>query len=341
MFKRILSMIHARNLEFVRDRSSLGWNFMMPLFLVFGLAFTFSGGQQAMFKVAVIGDQSGSVLPQNDFYQMSQIDFYFTDAFDKTLEKVSRHQVDMLIRLPTDEAKATEYWMNPQSDSSEVVAKLLEASGQQLAPNQTDNQTISYVDWVIPGILGMNMMFSALFGVGYVIVRYRKSGYLKRLNATPLRPFEFIISQLVSRLLIIFLTTALLFVAAEELLGFAMNGSYLLLSVIALLGGMSLIALSLMMTAMVSSEELAGGLLNLVVWPMMLLSGVWFSLEGTNQWVQYSAEIFPLTHMLEAVRAITIDGASLVDVLKEIVVLSGMTLVFVIVGSYLFKWNAN
>ncbi|HLU07787.1 MAG TPA: ABC transporter permease, partial [Woeseiaceae bacterium] len=91
--------------------------------------------------------------------------------------------------------------------------------------------------------------------------------------------------------------------------------------------------------ARVTSEELAGGLLNLVTWPMMMLSGVWFSLEGSSEWVQQTAKVFPLTHVLDAARGIMIDGGSFSDILPQVAILSLMSVVFLTVAAAVFRWG--
>ena len=92
------------------------------------------------------------------------------------------------------------YWVNTDSPKGYVVEKLLRAEHPAPSAKPVTGAAVRYVDWLFPGILGMNMMFSCLFGVGYVVVRYRKSGFLKRLHATPLTAFEFLSAQVLSRL---------------------------------------------------------------------------------------------------------------------------------------------
>ena len=185
----------------------------------------------------------------------------------------------------------------------------------------------------------MNIMFSCLFGVGYVVVRYRKNGFLKRLKATPLRPVEFLSAQILSRLLLAIFVTLLLYGATRLLLDIRMEGSGLALFLVAVLASISLVSIGLAMAARVTSEELAGGLLNLVTWPMMLLSGVWFSLAGAPQWVQQLSNIFPLTHALTAARDIMLYGAGLGDVLPQLLILAGITAAFLTVGATMFRWR--
>ena len=138
----------------------------------------------------------------------------------------------------------------------------------------------------------MNMMFSCLFGVGYVVVRYRKNGFLKRLGATPLRSIEFVIAQVASRLLLILSITTFVYAGTRYFLDTRMEGSHLTLFIVAAVGATSLISLGLLVAARVTSEELAGGLLNIATWPMMMLSGVWFSLEAASPWIRDLANIF-------------------------------------------------
>lgn len=185
----------------------------------------------------------------------------------------------------------------------------------------------------------MNMMFSALFGVGYNIVRYRKTGVLKRLKATPLRAWEFLLAQVGSRILLLFGICSIVYGGTHALVHFQMLGSYLDLAIVLLVGATCLVALGLLVASRISSEEFAGGLLNLLSWPMIFLSGVWFSLEGAHPVIRHVSRIFPLTHVIDAARAIMIDGATLAQVLPQLGALAAMTIVFLLAGAWSFKWE--
>jgi len=187
----------------------------------------------------------------------------------------------------------------------------------------------------------MNMMFSCLFGVGYVVVRYRKSGFLKRLHATPLTAFEFLSAQVLSRLLLILFVTVILYVGISSIIGFHSAGNLLTLILVAILAALSMVALGLTIAARFSSEELVGGLLNILTWPMMLLSGIWFSLEGSPRWIQWIAHIFPLTHALDAARAVMLDGAGLRAIAPNLVYLAATALAFLALGAWSFRWRID
>ena len=185
------------------------------------------------------------------------------------------------------------------------------------------------------------MMFSCLFGVGYVVLRYRKSGFLKRLHATPLTAFEFLGAQILSRLGLTLLVTTILYIGVGAIIHFHSSGSLALLLLIAVLGALSMIALGVTVAARFSSDELVGGLLNGLTWPMLLLSGVWFSLEGSPRWIQFIATLFPLTHVLNATRAVALDGAGLTTIAPSLLYLAGTALAFLAFGAWSFRWRVD
>ncbi len=338
---KFLAILNARNKEFIRDRAALSWNFMFPVMLLIGFAFMFSGDGKSLYKIGLIKQTSSASsqlqeAPISEFEQLKHLEFVDYNDQKNAILKVDQHKIDLLIDF-----NRNQYWVNQTSSKGYIVEQLLLAQNPTMQRSQTNGRAIRYVDWVMPGILGMNMMFSCLFGVGYVIVRYRKNGVLKRFQATPLTAFEFLAAQVVSRLFIVMTVTCLLFVGCNYLLDFYVIGSLLNLFVVALLGATSMIALSLLIASKSHSEEFTGGLLNFASWPMMMLSGVWFSLEGAHPWLQKFAQIFPLTHILEASRAILTDGASLADVSNNLILLATMSIVFLLLGSWMFNWGAE
>jgi len=334
--KRFLAVLHARNMEFIRDRSSLGWNIFFPLLLVLAFAAVFSGEPKPLFKVGIIGSTTGMNQADSYFFAMKYVQFIPVDNLNGAIDKVEHFQLDMLVDL----RNGKRYWINVNAPNGYLLERLLNGgTGNHYTRLTVQGREIRYVDWVVPGILAMNMMFSCLFGVGYVIVRYRKNGFLKRLKATPLRPFEFLFAQMVSRLLLIQTITAAVYAGCNYFIHFQMRGSYINLLLISILGAICLISLGLLVAARLSSEELAGGILNLLTWPMMLLSGVWFSLEGTNPVMQKIAQFLPLTHLVDGARAIMTEGAGFIDIAPHMAALAVMAAVFISIGSLIFRWE--
>lgn len=330
--KRFLAALRARNLEFVRDRSALSWAFVMPVLIVLGFGFGLSGEPAPQYKVGVLGPAE----PRPAFLDTPHIGFVpLTDAA-AARTKVERHQLDLLV-----EPAARRYWVNTESPRGALAERLLRGSdgGAAWTRETLSGRVIRYVDWLIPGLLAMNMMWSALYGVGYVLVRYRKNGVLKRLRATPLNAVEFLAAQVASRLLLVLTVSTLVYAGTDALVGFAMFGSYLNLLLVFALGATSLIGIGLVVASRLATEEMADGLLNLISWPMMFLSGIWFSLEGMHPWVLALARLFPLTHVTDAARAIMIDGAGLAQIAPQLGVLTAFSLVGLGLGAALFRWE--
>ncbi len=335
--KRFLAVFHARNIEFVRDKTALAWTLLLPFFLIFGFAFIFDEGGTDAYKVGVYGDMA---TQQDPFYQLKHIEFIPITDLEKAIEKVRHHQLDMVMNAEQNNI----YWINKQSSKGYLIERLMWSSrtnnqAQQALRQTVEGREIRYLDWVLPGILGMNMMFGSLFGVGFVLVRYRKNGVLKRLKATPLTAIEFLCAQVLSRLLIALTVTTSVFAVVNWIFDIFVIGSYFAMFLVFALGTASLISLGLMLAARIKSEELVNGVLNLLSFPMLILSGVWFSLEGAHPVIIALSKILPLTHMLDAIRAIMIDGASLLEVSNQILILTIMSIVFLLIGTISFKWD--
>ncbi|KPV95408.1 Inner membrane transport permease YhhJ [Pseudoalteromonas sp. P1-9] len=335
MFKRFFAVLVARNLEFFRDRSALGWNLAFPILLVVGFAFIFKNDNPTLFKIGYVGD-----LQQHSISQYKHLEFIEYQDKSVAIEKLRQHKLDLLVSFD-----AKQYWVNSSSANGYIAEKLLLAettqATAQFVKEAIEGQEIRYLDWVVPGILAMNMMFSCLYGVGYVIVRYRKNAVLKRLSATPLKPVEFLAAQIVSRLLIVVALTSAIFVACHLIFDFYLIGSMLWLLVLCVLGAFSLISLSLLIACRSESEEFTGGILNLVSWPMMMLSGVWFSLEGSPAFVQAISQVFPLTQMLIGARAVMLEGAGFVEIAPQLFILIGQSVVFLLLGALFFSWKGQ
>jgi len=333
MLKRIFAIFKARNLEFLRDRGALSWNIILPVALLIGLSFIFNS-EHAEYTVGILVGDSQPIV-EHPFLESRYIEFVTVTDRDSGFRRIAQHQLDLLI----DFDKPPRYWVNPDSSKGYFVEFALLQADDQMEKAQIEGEPVRYVDWVLPGILGMNVMFSSLFGVGYVVVRYRKNGFLKRLRATPLRSIEFVIAQVMSRMLLILVITSFVYAGTRYFLDTRMDGSHLTLLLVLLTGSMAMISMGLMVAARVTSEELAGGMLNMVTWPMMMLSGVWFSLDASSDWIRSIANIFPLTHMLNAARAIMLDGAELTDIARDLTWLISMTLVFLLIGAITFRWH--
>jgi ABC-type multidrug transport system permease subunit len=346
--KRFWAVFVARNLEFFRDKSTLVWNLALPIMLIFGFAFAFPAGGGTTFKIGVVGEAPAAGSPSDvAFLHYEHLQFVPYAVLAIPLDRLAHHQLDMVLDFPK-----AEYYVNDSSSNGYVLERMLApsgpvaagaggagSSGGVFAKKTVSGSPIRYVDWFLPGLIGINILFGSLSGVGFVIVRYRRNGVLKRFKATPLSAFEFVSAQVLSRFFIIAVVSAAVFLGTDFFLHFRMVGSWALLLLVNVLAILCMIALGLVFSSRIRSEEVAGGLMNLITWPMMIFSGVFFSLEGTPALMRAASRAFPITYYIEASRSIMLDGAGMAAVGGDLVVLAAMTAVFLAAAAALFKWE--
>ena len=347
-FKRMWARFVARNFEFIRDRAGFGWNILFPFLIVAGFGVIFSTDSSSEFKMGVfpVNPDKMTVMALKIPEKLKtddHIKIVLFETFDEAIDKLLHHKIDILLE---DKGPKLRYWISDSSPKGWVMEKVAKEAvipedifASRVIKQQIKGEQIRYIDWLFPGILGMNIMFSSLFGVGYVIVKYRRNGVLKRLKATPVTAFEYLTAQMISRVMILLSTSFLVWFGCNFLFSFKMQGSYFDAFVIFLAGTICLVSLGLIIACRGTNEELTNGIINFICWPMMFLSEVWFSIEGTSAWVKSVAKVLPLTHFLSATRKIINDGATLSQVSSEIVILVVMSLIFLSIGSIFFSWT--
>jgi ABC-type multidrug transport system permease subunit len=358
--KRMWALFVARSLEFIRDRAGFGWNILFPFLVVAAFGIAFGPDAKKQFKAGVFPVTNPVPVLENlripDALKTDPaVQLVYFKALDPALEKLRHHKIDILIRsedlkagggVRSMDEKPVHYWVSDASPSGAVMEKLVKAAvvpetffDGRLQRQAVPGTPVRYIDWLFPGILGMNIMFSAFFGVGYVIVRYRRNGVLKRLKATPVTAFEYLTAQLISRVVVSMIASMLVWAGCHVMFSFQMQGSYLDAAVVFLVGTVCLVSFGLILACRGTNEELTNGIINFICWPMMFLSEVWFSIEGAAGWIKRAAGFLPLTHFLTAARKVINDGATLSQVSEEVMILMVMSLLFLAIGSRLFSWT--
>jgi ABC-2 type transport system permease protein len=346
--KKLLALIKARNLEFFRDRAALSWTLIFPFIVLLGFTYGYSGKKEPLLSIRAIGKSAATNPVMAALKDVPGMDFQILADEAVAFKKLSRYETDLAIEVSDDGSHFT-YGTNADSEKGRLAETLLkQAILTQPEPRPTlevrtvTGKKIRYADWLLPGLLAMNIMFGSMFGVGYVIVRYRKNGVLKRLRATPLSAFQFLAAQVVSRMMLMVITASLVVGGAMLLIGFrppTFPAGILDLLLFLAVSAAAMISVGLVVAAQISSEEVADGVLNLMTWPMIFLSGIWFSLDGANPWVIWISKLMPLSYVVKGLRAILIDGAHFIDLMPEVTILLIITAVLVAIGSALFKWR--
>ena len=209
---------------------------------------------------------------------------------------------------------------------------------------ETQDQTMvepgaRYIDFLIPGLIGLNLMGSGMWGLGFALVQARNRKLLKRLAATPMRRSHFLLSFMLSRLAFLSFEVALVVVFGWVVFGVAVHGSIVSLGLIALVGSLSFAGVGLLVASRPKTIEGVSGMMNLVMLPMWLLSGTFFSYARFPDFLQPAIKALPLTALNDALRAVINDGSSLSSNWVALTVLAGWGLISFVVALKIFRWQ--
>jgi len=239
------------------------------------------------------------------------------------------------------------YELDPSRPESRVarfvVDERLQAAAGRRPAVETEVHPVSvpgsrYIDWVVPGLLGMNIMGTGMWSVGFSVVQARTRKLLKRLMATPMRRSHYLISHMLSRLIFLALEVAALLGFARLIFGIPMEGSLLTLAGFCLLGAITFSGLGLLVASRARTVEGVSGLMNLVMVPMWIFSGVFFASENFPDVMQPFILLLPLTALNDALRGVMIDGVGITALMAPAGVLVAWMLVTFSAALKLFRW---
>jgi ABC-type multidrug transport system permease subunit len=196
-----------------------------------------------------------------------------------------------------------------------------------------------YIDFLIPGLIGLNTMGGGLWGVGFLLVNFRIAKLLKRFMATPMPRENFLLAILGARLTFLIPDVGVLLIMGVFLFGMPIRGSLALVALIEIVGALAFAGIGLLIAARTSTTETVSGLMNLIMLPQWLLSGVFFSSERFPAWTQGFIQFLPLTQLIKALRLVILEGAGLVAVSGSIVMLAAWAIVTFLLALRLFRWT--
>ena len=253
----------------------------------------------------------------------------------------------MLAGVLTESLRPT-YRYDPNRPESHLArltvdAALQRAAGRQDVWKANDQQVVTpgsrYIDWLMPGLLGMNIMGTGLWSIGFSVVMARTRKLLKRLMATPMPRGYYLLSHLLARLGFLVLEVVVLLFFGWLVFGVTSQGSLLLLSGLCLLGAFSFAGLGLLIASRAKTIEAVSGLMNVAMLPMWLLSGVFFSSANFPEVAQPFIQILPLTALIDALRGVMIEGQSFAGIAHEIGILSAWGVGTFLLALKLFRWR--
>jgi ABC-type multidrug transport system permease subunit len=328
--------------EFTREPEALFWVFAFPIVLAFALGLAFKNRGPASVRVAVEQGAGAETLiaALNAAPRINVVELDRGSAYEEL--RVGR--VALVIR-PGEPVEFVYDSTRSESDLARLVVDdaLQEAAGRRdvrtIRDRRVNEPGSRYIDFLIPGLLGLNIMGTGMWGVGFGIVKSRQHKLLKRFLASPMRRSEYMLAHMLSRLMFLTLEVTAVVLFGYAVFGVPMRGSILVLGLVAVLGALTFSGMGLLVASRARTVEGVSGLMNLVMVPMWIFSGVFFAYSHFPDPMQPFIRALPLTALNDALRAVMLDGASVLSMggLIGIVVLWG-------VGSFavalrIFRWG--
>ena len=208
-----------------------------------------------------------------------------------------------------------------------------------IAPAGIKTKSFNYLDFLVPGVVALALMQTGIFGIAGTLVTYKEKGILRRLKATPLSLTSFVGAGIVMRIVTGIVQTALILVVGMALFKVHVNGSLLFVAILAVVGSGAFVSLGFAIAGVSKNVESAQAVMQVVQMPMMFLSGIFFPMDGAPGWIQPVVKAMPLKYLADALRNVVIDAQGLWSVRLDIIVLVGVTAVFMAVSVRFFRWE--
>jgi ABC-2 type transport system permease protein len=332
----------ARIRSFLREPEALFWTFGFPIMMAIGLGIAFREAPEATVAVGVergsVAERYAGVLAGEPGIQLRTV---HPDSAERA---IARGEVAVLLAGHD----TLVYRYDPAREESRAGQLLADRAVQRAAGARPAVATISdprrlpggrYIDWVIPGLIGLNLMSTGMWGMGFGLVQMRQKKQLKRMSSTPMRRRDFMAGQILARLAFVLLEVPPILLFAWLAFGVRVQGSLLALAGVVLLGAMTFAAVGLLASSRARTIEGVSGLLNLFMLPMFVLSGVFFSASRYPDAMQPFIQALPLTALNDALRAVYNDGLGFAAYAGELAILAAWTLGAFVLAVRFFRWQ--
>jgi ABC-2 type transport system permease protein len=344
-FHPLFELTAMRVREFLREKEAVFWVFIFPVLMTFalGIAFRNTAPDQTPVAIEATADAKASEVAQ--LLSGSPEITATVMSPSEAAQALRSGKVSIVVKPQND---SFEYRFDPTRPESRAARLMLDdvlqrgkgrADVVKTGEERITEPGARYVDFLVPGLIGMNLMGSGLWGLGFTVVIARSRKILKRFAATPMRRSHYLFSFMLSRLVFLVLEVAAVIVFAWLVFDFTVRGSWLNLALITVLGGFTFSGLGLLIAARPTTIEGVSGLMNFVMLPMWLLSGTFFSSERFPQVLQPFIKALPLTALNSVLRSVMNEGAALSSNWTPVAILLAWCLVSFVVALKIFKWQ--
>jgi ABC-2 type transport system permease protein len=342
----LVELTATRVREFLREKEAVFWVFIFPVLMTFALGIAFRNTAPDKTFVAIEGNTTESRINEIANVLSAAPELKATVLSPSEAAQALRSGKVSIVVKPVNDA--FEYRFDPTRPESRSARLLVDDVLQrgkgrndvvQVGEEKVTEPGARYVDFLVPGLIGMNLMGSGLWGLGFTVVIARSRKILKRFAATPMRRSHYLLSFMLSRLVFLVLEVAAVIVFAWLAFSFTVRGSWVSLSLITLLGGFTFSGIGLLVAARPTTIEGVSGLMNFIMLPMWLLSGTFFSSERFPQVLQPFIKALPLTALNTVLRGVMNEGASLSSNWIPIAILLAWCVISFVVALKIFKWQ--
>jgi ABC-2 type transport system permease protein len=338
----LVELTIARVHEFVREPEAVFWVFAFPVLMAFALGVAFRARGDQPVPVGVL-DAPGRAALEASLRAAPDVSLRVIDPGHSALA-LQRAEVQIIV----EPGPPVVYRFDPTRAESRLARRIVDDALQRGAgradPMTTRDLAVKsvgsrYIDWLLPGLLGMNIMGTGLWSLGFSIVTARTRKLLKRLVAAPMRRRDYLLSQLGGRLVFLAAEVGALVGFGRLVFGVPMEGRWLVLALVCLVGAFAFGGLGLLVASRARTVEAVSGLLNLVMLPMWLLSGVFFASTNFPDAMQPAIRLLPLTALNDALRAVMLEGAGVPGLAGPLLLLSGWGIGAFAVALRVFRWR--
>ncbi|MGH9766191.1 MAG: ABC transporter permease [Blastocatellia bacterium] len=350
----LVELTKARIREFVRQPEAVFWVFGFPLLLAFALGIAFRNTAPEKLPIAVENGAPTAAETAAAISRSADLQAVVMSPAEAA-QALRTGKVALVVRSASATSATSngsspefDYRFDPARPESRIARLAVDDALQRAAGRQDAavirEQTFTepgarYIDFLIPGLIGLNLMGSGLWGLGFVVVQARTQKLLKRLAATPMKRWHFLLSFMLSRLAFLVLEVAAVLAFGYFVFNVKIHGSLLSFMLISLIGSLAFAGIGLLVASRPRTIEGVSGLMNLVMLPMWLLSGSFFSASRFPDFLQPLIKALPLTALNDALRAVMNEGASLGATAAGIGILSAWGLVSFVVALKIFRWQ--
>ncbi len=347
----ILALTLARLREFTRQPEAMFWVYFFPVLMVLVLGIAFRNKPPEAAVVDVLDNGNGqAVLEHLQAAEHFKVRLVSQEESSNRL-RTGKAAVLVIVESPVDQVdqlQQLKYQFDPDRPGAQAARDQVDRAIQTAAGRQdavaTDNVVFDepggrYVDFLVPGLLGMGLMGGGLWGVGFAIVDMRIRKLLKRFMATPMKRSHFLLAMMGSRLVFMWPQIIILLVFSYFVFGVRIHGNWLSIGLIILIGAIEFAGIGLLVAARARTLETVSGLMNLVMLPMWTLSGIFFSYENFPEVIQPLIRWLPLTPVIDSLRALMMDGRSILSLGPEIGIMLFWSVVPFTIALFIFRWN--